>query len=206
MRRYAFNTEINQPQTIIVNGKTMLITEYRKQMRAKQQPKKKTAKKQETYIRILPAQIKTMLKCAKVMKSLSAYYDNGYNQWGTICNDILNIKQIRPNFTLYRLKVKEVDKTINNINKIAKHNEKAVFQYVRQLSWQLDDTLKYMQLLSKGVEDSGVMYAFADHEAINGEGKRLGLRTLMIRTYFALNDLENVIKQLQKIADNRGEC
>ena len=55
---------------ITVNGVTMTMTEYKKQLKAKKaesnknQPKKRKAKKRETEITILPAEIKTMLKCA----------------------------------------------------------------------------------------------------------------------------------------------
>jgi len=198
-----FDTE----NKITVNGVTMTATEYRKQLKAKQamsnkkQPKKRKAKKRETEITILPAEIKTMLKCAKVMKSLSAYYDHGYRQWGRICRDIINLKEISPHFVLYRSKATEVEQTINDIADIAKRNQKAVFAFVRKLSWQLEDTKEHMQKLYKGATSSGVIEAFGNHEAINGEGRRLGLRILMIRTFKAVQDLENVIKRLQAIAD-----
>lgn len=194
---------------ITVNGITMTITEYKKQLKAKKQAmskkqtptKKRKAKKQETEITILPKEIKTMLKSAKVMKSLAAYYDNGYKQWGNICRDILNLKEIRPHFTFYRAKATEVTNTINEIANIAKGNEKAVFQYVRKLSYQLDDIKQHMQNLYKGTTSSGVIEAFGKHEAINGEGKRLGLRILMTRTFKAVDELETIIKRLQTIAD-----
>ena len=198
-----FDTE----NKITVNGVTMTMTEYKKRLKAKKaesnknQPKKRKAKKRETEITILPAEIKAMLKCAKVMKSLSAYYDHGYRQWGRICRDIINLKEIRPHFVLYRSKATEVEQTINEITDIAKRNQKAVFAFVRKLSWQLEDTKEHMQKLYNGATSSGVIEAFGNHEAINGEGRRLGLRILMIRTFKAVQDLENVIKRLQTIAD-----
>ena len=84
------------------------------------------------------------------MKSLSAYYDHGYRQWGTICRTIINLKEIRPHFVLYRSKATEVEQTINEIADIAKRNQKAVFAFVRKLSWQLEDTKDHMQKLYKG--------------------------------------------------------
>lgn len=192
---------------ISVNGVTMTMAEYRKMLKAKmaanekKQPKRHKAKKRETEITILPTEIKTMLKCAKVMKSLSAYYDNGYRQWGTICRDIINLKGIRPHFVLYRSKATEVENTINEIAHISKRNEKAVFAFVRKLSWQLEDTKEQMDKLYKGVTASCVIDAFGKYEAINGEGRRLGLRILMARTFKAVQDLETTIKRLQKIAD-----
>ena len=94
-----------------------------------------------------------------------------------------------------------MEQTINEITDIAKRNQKAVFAFVRKLSWQLEDTKEHMQKLYNGVTSSGVIEAFGNHEAINGEGRRLGLRILMIRTFKAVQDLENVIKRLQTIAD-----
>ena len=40
------------------------------------------------------------------LKSLSAYYDHAYKQWGTIGQTILNLKEIRPTFVSYRVKVR----------------------------------------------------------------------------------------------------
>ena len=204
-----FCSTFDRSNTIIVNGVVMNVSDYRKQMRAKASAKKsktsKRTKKNETLITILPSEINYMLKCAKVMKSLSAYYDNGYRQWGNICKDILKLKEIRPHFIMYRLKAKELNNTINEISEISKRNGKSVFAFVRKLSWQLDDIKDLMKKLYDGAYESGVMTAYANSEAINGEGRRLGLKILMIRSFKAAYDLENVIKKLETIADNGTE-
>ena len=206
MAHSSFSSVFDKSETIMVNGVVMPLAEYRKQIRAKKSSSKKSikrTKKEETPIRLLPSEIKAMLKSARVMKSLSAYYDNGYKQWGRVANDILNLKEIRPHYTLYRLKAKEMDKTIKEIADISKHNSKAVFQYVEKLSWQLEDIQDLMRKLYDGVNSCGVIYAFGDCEAINGEGRRLGLRILMIRTFKALYELDGIIKKLGVIADKR---
>lgn len=198
----------------VVDGKRvkMPISEYRKFMREQQKkrlaesgkkvkkaPKRK--RKAETTITIIPSEIKAMLKQVKVMKSLSAYYDNGYRQWGTICRTILNLPEIYAPFLHYRSKVADVAATIEDINKIAKGNEKAVFAYVRKLSYQLDDIVRHLTALYDGVRESGVLSRFGDRECINGESRRLGLNILMKRTRTAIDELRAIITKLQERAD-----
>lgn len=198
----------------VIDGKRvkMPIAEYRKYVREQQKKRlaesgkkvKKTTKRKrkvETTITIIPSEIKAMLKQVKVMKSLSAYYDNGYRQWGTICRTILNMPEIYAPFLHYRTKCSDVAETIEDINKIAKGNEKAVFAYVRKLSYQLDDIVRHLTSLHNGVRESGVLRQFGDRECINGEGRRLGLKILMKRTNDAIDELRNIISQLQTRAD-----
>lgn len=194
-----------------IDGRRVKMTsaDYRKyvkeQQKAKQKKVKKAkrkAKKVETIITIIPSEIKAMLKQVKVMKSLSAYYDNGYRQWGNICKTILNLPEIYSPFLHYRVKVNEVATTMEDIEKIAKGNEKAVFAYVRKLSYQLDDIVRHLSALRSGVLESGVIRQFSDKECINGEGRRLGLKILMKRTNDAIDELRGIIETLQKRADN----
>jgi hypothetical protein len=91
---------------------------------------------------------------------------------------------------------------MEDIEKIAKGNEKAVFAYVRKLSYQLDDIVRHLSALRSGVLESGVIRQFSDRECINGEGRRLGLKILMKRTNDAIDELRGIIEKLQKRADN----
>ena len=144
-----------------------------------------------------------MIRGAKVMTSLSAYYKHGYRQWGTICKTILNLKDIQSSFVRYTMSAKAVNEVINEINEIAKHNSKSVFAYVRKLSWKLDDVAKDMKALQEGINKSGVLYSpMQTHECINGTGRRLGLNILMQRTSDAIKELEVIVNNLQYIADN----
>lgn len=145
-----------------------------------------------------------MLRGAKVMTSLSAYYKHGYRQWGTICKEIINLKDISAPFVRYIISAKEVNNVINDINDIAKHNSKSVFAYVRKLSWKLEDVAKDMKALQDGINKSGVLNSpMQNHECINGTGRRLGLKILMARTDDAIKQLDTIVKNLQYIADNR---
>ena len=207
--KYATISSLEKAQTIKVNGQVMTITEDKKMLAEKKKTngKKKKAtrrnKKNPTGITILPKDIKIMLRGAKVMTSLSAYYKHGYRQWGTICKTIRNLKDIQSPFVRYTMSAKAVNEVINEINEIAKHNSKSVFAYVRKLSWKLDDVAKDMKALQEGINKSGVLYSpMQTHECINGTGRRLGLNILMQRTSDAIKELEVIVNNLQYIADN----
>ncbi|MCI7205098.1 MAG: hypothetical protein MSA15_03740, partial [Clostridium sp.] len=112
--KYATISSFEKAQTIEVNGQVMTIAEYKKMLAEKKKAngKKKATrrnKKNPTEITILPKDIKIMLRGAKVMTSLSAYYKHGYRQWGIICKDILNLKEIQSPFVRYTMSAKAVN-------------------------------------------------------------------------------------------------
>ena len=188
--------------TIVVNGIRMPMSEYRKRIKAKKNVNTKKVKKELTDINLLPNEIKYMMRNVRLLKSLSAYYNNGYRQWGRIAKLVISQKEISSQFVKFNAKQTEIERTINEIKEISKHNEKAVYAFVRKLSYQLDDIKEIMVELSKAVGYSGVISRFIDHECINGEGRRLGLRTLMSRSYKAVVELEKIIRRCQNISDN----
>ena len=188
--------------TIVVNGIRMPMSEYRKRIKAKKNVNTKKVKKELTDINLLPNEIKYMMRNVRLLKSLSAYYNNGYRQWGRIAKLVISQKEISSQFVKFNAKQAEIERTINEIKEISKHNEKAVYAFVRKLSYQLDDIKEIMVELSKAVGYSGVISRFIDHECINGEGRRLGLRTLMSRSYKAVVELEKIIRRCQNISDN----
>lgn len=205
--KYATISSLEKAQTIEVNGKVMLVSEYKKivaeKKKATGKPKKRTRKAEGTEITILPTYIKLLLRGAKVMTSLSAYYKHGYRQWGTICKEIINLKEIQSPFVRYTISAKAVNDVICDIDDIAKHNSKSVFAYVRKLSWKLEDVAKDMKALQDGVNKSGVLNSpMQTHECINGTGRRLGLNILMTRTDEAIKQLNAIVANLQNVADN----
>ncbi len=203
---------------IIIEGKKMTMQEYKKYKKEKdaiiqsklskkkqreiQRAKREAKKKRETEITVLPNIIKDIVKGAGPIKSLSAYYDNAYRQWGTIATTILNLPEIKAPFVLFRADAYELTKVIEEISTIAKGNEKAVFAYVQKLSWVLDNARGKMKSLYSGVISSGALEQFKDKECINGEGRRLGLRILMNRTFKSMDAIENAIAELNRIAHN----
>lgn len=186
-------------QTITIDGKTMLVSEYKKMKSAENRKRKR--KKQQNEIKLLPNEVKTILKSAKVMRSLSAYYDWSYKQWGRIAKTILHDRDIESPFLNYRIDAREANAIIEDINKIGGKGEKNVFQYILKLSWKMADIRKDLTSLYNGVNESGVCRQFKDHESICGskDGKRLGLQQLMARVYKALDDLDVIVAKLDNI-------
>ena len=203
---------------IIIGGKKMTMQEYRKYKKEKDaiiqsklskkkqreinKAKREAKKKRETEITVLPKLIKSMVKNAGPIKSLAAYYDNSYRQWGTVANLVLKLPEIDEPFRLFRVDAYQIVDAIKEISEVAKGNEKAVFHYVQKLSWKLDNIRTKMKLLYSGVVSSGVLEQFKDKECVNGEGRRLGLRILMTRTFKSLDTIEKAIAELNQIAKN----
>ena len=127
---------------VLVNGVLMSVKEYKSMMREKLGIKaetKKNTKKGITEIQLLSEDITNMYNKLKLMKSLTAYYDNAYRQWGTIANNILQHGRIQPYFVKYRCKIREINETLSSLETASKRNSKMVFHYMEKLSYQLDD-------------------------------------------------------------------
>lgn len=161
--------------------------------------KKKKAKKTYTSITILPSEIKAMMRNVRVLKSLVAYHEHGYRQWGRIANLLMGLSEIKSPFNKVVIGTKQAIRIIEKINAIAKENDKDVFQYVKKLSWKLEDVNSELELLVKGVRSSGVISQFGDHECINGTGRRLGLQTLTQRSIKAIDELYGICNRLDDI-------
>ena len=188
-----------EAQTITVDGTTMLVSEYKKLKRAEN--RKRRRKQQKNEIKLLPSEVKVILKSAKVMRSLSAYYDWSYKQWGRIAKTILHDRDIESPFLNYRIHAREANAIIEDIDAIGGKGEKNVFQFILKLSWKMAEIRQDLTSLYCGVNESGVCRQFKDHESICGskDGKRLGLRQLMTRTYKALDDLDVIVAKLDGI-------
>jgi hypothetical protein len=203
---------------VVVGGVKMTMKEYKaykkkkdaeiqsklskKKQREIRMAKREAKKKRVTEITVLPDIIKGVVRNAGPIKSLCSYYDHAYRMWGTIANLILKLPEIDCHFVKFRIEAYELTDLIGEISKIAKLNEKAVFAYIQKLSWKLDNTRRTMKLLYNGVVTSGVLEQFEDKECINGEGRRLGLRILMNRTFKSMDAIENAINELNAIASN----
>lgn len=176
------------------------VKEYKRQQRAAMKKKHK-AKKACTSITILPSEIKVMMRNVKVLKSLVAYHEHGYRQWGTIATLLMGLREIKQPFNNVVINTKQAIRLIDKINKIAKENDRDVFQYIKKLSWKLDDVRTELDALVKGISSSGVMHQFGSHECINGVGKRLGLKILTERGYKAVDELYIICSKLNDIEE-----
>ena len=189
-------------ETIIVNGTTMLLSDYRKMKRSQStivKPKKKEVVVSE--VKILSSDIQYMVGKVKLIKSLYAYYDHAYKQWGNIGKRIINLREIRKPFVMFRVKVREMSHTMDMIVEESKRNKKSVYQLIRKLAYQLDDVKNCMEDLFKGIQESCVVQRFAYHECISGNHKRLGLKVLMSRSMSAQQELNKIINSFQIMAD-----
>lgn len=189
-------------ETIVVNGVRMFVKDYRKMKRTKaNEGKKKTTKrKKASDMELMSLDIQAMTKKVRLIKSLSAYYTNGYRQWGTIAKNIIQLEGIRKPFVHYNIKVKEMAQTLKEIEEISKRSEKAIYQYVEKLSYQLDDIRGYIDELCSNIIKSGVLEHHKDHECICGEGRRLGLKTLIGRSWGATMELNNIIRHCTNVS------
>lgn len=188
-----------QPTTINVNGVDIPMGEYKK-MKKKDSKKKK--RKTYTSITILPSEIKIMMKSVKVLNSLIAYHKNGYRQWGTIATLLMGLKEIKVPFNNVVIYTKQAVRLIDKINAIAKKNDKDVFQFIKKLSWKLDEVRNELNILVAGISSSGVVSRFGQHECINGTGRRLGLSILTKRSKKAIDDLSVICSKLDQIEEN----
>lgn len=188
-------------ETIIVNGVTMLLVDYRKLKRSQLdiKPKKKVIVVSE--VKILSSDIQYMVGKIRLIKSLYAYYDNAYRQWGNIGKRVINLREIRKPFVMYRAKVREMSHTMDMIVEESKRNKKSVYELIRKLGYQIDDIRICMDELFKGINESCVIQRFYNHECICGCKKRLGLKMLMSRSLSAQKDLTQLISNLQIMAD-----
>ena len=203
MSRYSSDSYIEslyQPTKMLVGGQWVDIKEYKKQQKAALKKKKK-ARKVCTSITILPTEIKTMMRNVRVLKSLVAYHEHGYRQWGTIATMLMGLREIKQPFNNVVINTKQAIRLIEKINKIAKENDKDVFQYIKKLSWKLDDVKTELDSLVKGISSSGVIHQFGNHECINGTGKRLGLQILTQRGYKAVDELSVICTKLDNIEE-----
>lgn len=183
---------------VLVNGVLMSVKEYKSMMREKLGIKaetKKNTKKGITEIQLLSEDITNMYNKLKLMKSLTAYYDNAYRQWGTIANNILQHGRIQPYFVKYRCKIREINETLSSLETASKRNSKMVFHYMEKLSYQLDDIRDIINNLCFGISKSGVMEQYKDHECINGCNRRLGLKIIMSRSWGAIKELNKLIME-----------
>lgn len=190
-------TNFFQSETIVVNGQTMLLKEYRAMKMGKNPSKPKRTRK--TEINIVGEYMDDILKGARLMGSLAAYYDNGYRQWGNICKELLELEDIRKPFIKFRIKERETRQTIEMVEKKSKRNSKAVYDYLEKLGYNLDDISTIIDKLANGVIDSGILDRLQGHECINGKGRRLGLQTLISRTNKCIKNLQFICKEIERI-------
>ena len=189
--------------TIIVNGVKMTLREYKALRKSKETVKKPTKRKNTVKeISAVAIEVENMLKQMGTLKSVQVYKTHAYRSWGTIANEILSYYGIRKPMAEYCVRFGELNALLADIQKMAKRNEKAAYQYVDKMAWKLDDMKTNIIDMMKAVEESEVCKRFKNHEAINGKGRQLGLGTIIDKCLNTIGQVENTIEELKKIADN----
>lgn len=204
--------KVSENEYIIVNGVKMTIKEWKASVAEKQKTRRgkkrflnlskpKKTEKEGGEIDIVVEEVENMTSQIKTLKSFAAYYDNAYRQWGTIAKEILNHRKIRPHFVFCRVSIGELENLIGDIKKMTKRNEKAVYQHVDKIAWKLEDIKNHISDIMRGARESGFLEVYKHEECINGNGRRLGLQTLINKSFKAISQLEDAIGTMKKIAD-----
>lgn len=190
--------------TIVVGGVRMTLEAYKKQLKEKNSGgnAKKHKKAEKKDIGIVAQEIEGMLKEMTSLKSIQVYKNHAYRSWGTIANEILAYRGISRPMAMYCVKFGELNTLLNDIQKMAKRNEKSVYQYIDKMAWKLDDMRLNIIDMTKAVNESGVCQRFKDHEAINGKGRQLGLQTIILKALKSMDSIDKAIKRLREIADD----
>ena len=190
--------------TIVVGGVRMTLEAYKKQLKEKNSGgnAKKHKKAEKKDIGVVAQEIEGMLKEMTSLKSIQVYKNHAYRSWGTIANEILAYRGISRPMAMYCVKFGELNTLLNDIQKMAKRNEKSVYQYIDKMAWKLDDMRLNIIDMTKAVNESGVCQRFKDHEAINGKGRQLGLQTIILKALKSMDSIDKAIKRLREIADD----
>jgi hypothetical protein len=197
---------------IIVNGERKTIEQWKEEVKTKQKERRgkkrfldlskpKKQKKETKEIGVVAEEIEKLLKPIITLKSIQVYKNHAYRSWGKIANEILSHKGISKAMSAYCVKFGELNKLVEDIQMMAKGNEKAAYQYVDKIAWKLDDMKRDIVEIIKATEESGVCERYKGHEAIYGEGRQLGLQTVITKSLATISEVEEVIATLQDIAD-----
>ena len=197
---------------IIVNGERKTIEQWKEEVKTKQKERRgkkrfldlskpKKQKKETKEIGVVAEEIEKLLKPIITLKSIQVYKNHAYRSWGKIANEIFSHKGISKAMSAYCVKFGELNKLVEDIQTMAKGNEKAAYQYVDKIAWKLDDMKRDIVEIIKATEESGVCVRYKGHEAIYGEGRQLGLQTVITKSLATISEVEEVIATLQDIAD-----
>ena len=168
---------------VTINGVDMTEKEYKAYRKEKlgATTKKARNKQASDSVTSLKGDILAMVKPLALFKSLLSYRTNAYRQWGTIADTIMENPFISSPFCRLCINIRKYNEILGEIESLSSRADKDCYMFVERLSWVIEDIIAECENLNKGVIRSGVYQQFGSHEAINGNGRRLGLRTLMRR-------------------------
>ena len=179
----ASNTEFEKSQYIVVNGKRMLLSEYRKMKKASTPKKKRASRIKATDvvgsgykdISFIAIESDKLIKNAAPFKSLSVFYNHAYRSYGKVSEEIM--KPYRREYTLYQSKYREVENLIKVMHDCAKNKENEVYDFAIKLSWKLDDMKESLNNLINKVRDNHEVTKRLFGGQPIYEGRKLGGKT-----------------------------
>lgn len=203
-----FARQTSKVTTIHSDGTT--VTKSLKEWQKENQPNKgkRTKKRSNTddtnSVTRLVAEIESIEKGLKYVKSLNTYCRKGYRMWGTIHTDVISINGIKSPLGLVCAHYSRAKERIAEIKAMAKKNDTDVFQFVEFLERELRAINTNISTLATLVSRSGVLNQYKDHECVRGskDGKRLGLKRLIRDASRNMMDIDAVIGKLREIAAN----
>lgn len=142
-----------------------------------------------------------MLASVKVVSNLVSYYNNGFRMWGGIHRQIMDEPSISRAYFDFIRRERETRRLVDEIGRI---RGRSVYEVIRKLAWEVEDMAISLENLTKVVGSSGVINQNLSHECISGEGRRLGLRTLMSRSLPSVRKLHKIAFEMLRIANNEG--
>lgn len=163
--------------------------------------KKSSTKKSEKNcdLKSLSEVIKRVIKTSAPIYSLSAYWDNGYQQWGAKVKEfVFQNRYIRPSFVKFRADVRDLTAITNEMDVLCKRRDKDALQYAEKLCYKLMDISDDLTRLNKAIYDSNICNLFPNEKFIFETGRRLGLRELALRASTSTYKMTDLIKEIEQ--------
>lgn len=216
------NFDLNdKPTTIIVNGKTMSVKEFKAMQKAKKAAKK--AKKQtKTFLATqgeykdtdtLKSELNDLIKKVAPFKSLNTFYSHAQRSYGNVAEKIF--KPISREYTAFRTAFRNVEECLDKIQD-CKSGESEVYDLTTTLSWRVDDMkTALIALCNKAKEEKPITKRLYEGQAVwegryyygNKTPRELGYKQQLFMAHPSVIDktiktLEEGISKMQKWANN----
>lgn len=165
---------------------------------SKRSASSKKNEKRSCDLKSLSEVIKRVIKTSAPIYSLSAYWDNGYQQWGTKVREfVFQNRYIRPSFVKFRCDVRDLTNITKELDVLCNKRDKDAFQFAEKLCYKLMDISDDLKNLNKAIYDSNICNLFPNEKFIFETGRRLGLRELAVRACSATYQMEDLIKEIE---------
>lgn len=151
--------EFEKSQYILVNGKQMLLSEYKKKVQTKKKAKRVSRKAVDGFagatqyidVSTLASEVDKLVKSAAPFKSLSVFYSHAYRSYGKVSEEIM--KPYSREYVEYQRAYRTMNETIDIMHDCAKKRENEVYDFAIQLTWKLDNMREKLNKLVNKVKD-----------------------------------------------------